>query len=197
VKCDEGDIPHGENSKPVYAKDFVWEPLSSKQKDIFNKLAPPEPVEGDILITKLRPGQEIELKAYCEKGIGKTHAKWSPVATASYRLLPEFEFPLGRLRGDEAEELKKICPTGVFDIEDDGYAFARYPRRCTTCRICIERFQDRIKLHKLKNHFIFCVDSTGCVPAPILFEKAISVLHGKALAILQKIQQSSSQIACL
>jgi DNA-directed RNA polymerase I and III subunit RPAC1 len=28
----------------------------------------------------------------CEKGIGKTHAKWSPVCTAFYRLLPDIRF---------------------------------------------------------------------------------------------------------
>lgn len=43
----------------------------------------------DILIAKLRPGQEIEMELICEKGIGKIHAKWSPVSTAFYRLVPE------------------------------------------------------------------------------------------------------------
>jgi hypothetical protein len=38
------------------------------------------------------PPQGVELEAHCEKGIGTTHAKWSPVATASYRLLPTVEF---------------------------------------------------------------------------------------------------------
>lgn len=33
--------------------------------------------------------QEIELEAHAVKGVGKTHAKWSPVATAWYRMLPE------------------------------------------------------------------------------------------------------------
>ena len=33
--------------------------------------------------------QEIELEAHAVKGLGKTHAKWSPVATAFYRMLPE------------------------------------------------------------------------------------------------------------
>ena len=37
------------------------------------------PVERDILIAKLRPGQEIDLKCHCVKGIGKDHAKFSPV----------------------------------------------------------------------------------------------------------------------
>jgi DNA-directed RNA polymerases I and III subunit RPAC1 len=33
--------------------------------------------------------QAIQLEAHCTKGTGKEHAKWSPVATAWYRLLPE------------------------------------------------------------------------------------------------------------
>ena len=33
--------------------------------------------------------QTIQLEAHCTKGTGKEHAKWSPVATAWYRLLPE------------------------------------------------------------------------------------------------------------
>ena len=36
--------------------------------------------------------QEIEAELRCEKGRGKVHAKWSPVATAFYRLMPDIEF---------------------------------------------------------------------------------------------------------
>ena len=72
-------------------------------------------MHDDILIAKLRPGQEIELEAWCEKGIGKTHAKWSPVATASYRLLPEVTIRK-ELRGDEARELVQKCPMKVLEI---------------------------------------------------------------------------------
>nr|ACO14354.1 DNA-directed RNA polymerases I and III subunit RPAC1 [Esox lucius] len=43
----------------------------------------------DILLAKLRPGQELDIVMHCVKGIGQDHAKFSPVATASYRLLPE------------------------------------------------------------------------------------------------------------
>jgi DNA-directed RNA polymerase I and III subunit RPAC1 len=44
---------------------------------------------SDIVVTKMRKKHEIELEAHAVKGIGKEHAKWSPVATAAYRLLPE------------------------------------------------------------------------------------------------------------
>lgn len=58
----------------------------------------------------------------CEKGIGKTHAKWSPVCTAFYRLLPDIKFEQTEkpITGKEAQQLKKLCPMGVFDIEDIG-----------------------------------------------------------------------------
>ena len=56
------------------------------------KKNPPRPLHDDILIAKLRPGQEIEMELFCEKGIGKTHAKWSPVCTAYYRLVPDIKF---------------------------------------------------------------------------------------------------------
>jgi len=54
----------------------------------------------------------------CEKGIGKTHAKWSPVCTAFYRLLPDIK--VTGVTGDDARELVAICPMKVFDIEDIG-----------------------------------------------------------------------------
>ena len=44
-----------------------------------------------------RAGQCIKLEAHAIKGLGREHAKWSPVATAWYRLLPLLEL----LRADE------------------------------------------------------------------------------------------------
>ena len=36
-------------------------------------------MNNDILIAKLRPGQEIDAVLHCVKGIGQDHAKFSPV----------------------------------------------------------------------------------------------------------------------
>lgn len=33
----------------------------------------------DIVLAKLRPGQEIDIELHAIKGVGKEHAKWSPV----------------------------------------------------------------------------------------------------------------------
>lgn len=44
------------------------------------------PVENDILIAKLRPGHELDLKLHAVKGIGSDHAKFSPVGKFKFKL---------------------------------------------------------------------------------------------------------------
>lgn len=167
IVCDEKNLDPLKKCLPIYSRDLVWQPQSEAQKSRYLE-DPPKAVVPDILITKLRPGQEIEADLYLERGIGKTHAKWSPVAPATYRLLPKigkivaFEirrsvFPAGALVNEEAAELKEICPMGVFDIEDTNgvkQCVAAYPRQCTTCRACIERFPGQVEIRKIKDHFI-------------------------------------------
>lgn len=41
-----------------------------------------------IIISRLAPGQVLHLDLIARKGIGKDHAKWSPVCTVSYRIYP-------------------------------------------------------------------------------------------------------------
>ena len=77
-------------------------------------------IHGDIVLAKLAPGETLELEAHAVKGVGKDHAKFSPVATAFYKLRTEITFPEGDFTGAEAKKLVDICPMGVFDIEEVG-----------------------------------------------------------------------------
>jgi DNA-directed RNA polymerase I and III subunit RPAC1 len=125
----------------------------------------------------------MEMELVCEKGVGKTHAKWSPVATAYYRLLPDISFNQD-IVGEEAVELKAKCPMNVFDIEDTGKLYVKNPRACTTCRECIrdEKFSDKVKLAKIKNHFEFTVESVGQYkPEDIVKESINTILKQKSL----------------
>lgn len=58
-----------------------------------------------LLFTVLCSGQRMEFEAHCRKGLGKDHTKFSPVATASYRLLPDIRL-LTPVTGPLAHELK-------------------------------------------------------------------------------------------
>lgn len=48
---------------------------------------------------------------------GKDHAKFSPVATASYRLLPDITL-LEPVEGDAAEELSQCFSPGVIEVQE-------------------------------------------------------------------------------
>lgn len=176
--------PQGQDRVSVYSRDLHWKPLSAAQEERY-KDNPPKPVADDILLAILKPGQEIECECYCEKGLGKEHAKWSPVCTAFYRLLPEIRLQKDILDQD-ALDLKKCCPMDVFDIEDmpgkGKRAVVSKPRQCTTCRECLETFPGEAKglvLGKRKNHYLFSIESVGQIPAPLLFERALHKLKDK------------------
>ena len=174
-------------SYKVMSESIQWHPAGN-QESVFSEGV--KPVHNDIVITVLRPGQQLEFEAHAVKGIGKDHTKFSPVATASYRLMPDIRFTESIIN-DKAYELKNMCPMGVFDIEDIKIpgnkdkiptAIVARPRDCTMCRECIRKdgWSDSIQLRRKADHFIFSVESTGCMEPEVVVEEAISILKSKA-----------------
>ncbi|BFZ62005.1 DNA-directed RNA polymerase core subunit rpc40 [Saitoella coloradoensis] len=175
----------------VYSRDLQWQP-KGQQEEWFAD-APVEAVNPNILIAKLRPGQEIQLQLYAVLGIGKDHAKFSPVSTASYRLLPVIRI-MSPIVGRDALKFQKCFPQGVIELvkNADGEDEARVAdaRKDTVSRECLrhEEFQGKVQLGRVRDHFIFSIESTGVMTPDELFRKSVAVLRQKAIAVKQALE---------
>ncbi|SMN18164.1 similar to Saccharomyces cerevisiae YPR110C RPC40 RNA polymerase subunit AC40, common to RNA polymerase I and III [Maudiozyma saulgeensis] len=163
----------------VYARDLKFEP-QGKQKETFAS-RPVLACDPDILLAKLRPGQEISLRAHCILGIGGDHAKFSPVSTASYRLLPQINIT-EPITGDSARRFQECFPKGVIGINSKGEAFVEDARKDTVSREVLrhEEFEGKVKLGRVRDHFIFNVESTGAMTPEEIFFKSVRILKNKA-----------------
>lgn len=92
----------------VYARDITFHAVG-RQEEYFVGDDAIQPVNPDILVAKLRPEQKIDMELHCIKGIGADHAKFSPVATATYRLLPDIKITRPII-GDDAKKFAKCFP---------------------------------------------------------------------------------------
>lgn len=180
----------------VYASDLKFVPVG-QQEEYFAGDLTVAPVHPDILLAKLRPGQAISLMAHMHKGIGADHAKFSPVATASYRLMPLINITKP-IYGADAEKFKNCFADGVIALERitksdsrenselNGHegemkAVVKDPMKDTLSRECLRHpeFVDKVKLGRRRDHFIYQIESTGQWDSDELFMESIKTLKVK------------------
>ncbi|KDD74930.1 hypothetical protein H632_c981p1 [Helicosporidium sp. ATCC 50920] len=156
----------------------------------------PGPVEDKILLARLRPGQEIEIECVAVKGVGEDHAKFSPVATAWYRLLPEVVL-LREVRGEDAHELQRelpglveVSPQGLASVDSSTDHALKHDKLLERVRRLSgeERWQGAIQLRKLKTAFLFTIQSTGAWMPHELFSHATRVVASKCDKVLEGLQ---------
>jgi DNA-directed RNA polymerase I and III subunit RPAC1 len=165
----------------VLSKDLMWASEDGVTHPELLKLEPrPAPLHDDILLARLIPGQKIFLRAQLRVGVGKEHAKFSPVATASYRLMPIISIN-EQLAPKLAKDIKANCPMDVFDIEDGDRLVVADAKRCTMCRECIrpDGWDQVITLERDPNHFIFSIEGVGMIEPEEIFVRACKKLAQK------------------
>nr|CAD1839330.1 unnamed protein product [Ananas comosus var. bracteatus] len=176
----------------VKSDQLKWLPDGSQlHKETPSQSAEPKTYTSfNIILAKLGPGQAIELEAHAVKGIGKDHAKWSPVATAWYRMLPEVVF-LKEVTGADAEELVKKCPVNVLILKASEMVRKSSSSKTTSLHP-LQRMhpgvtEEAVELRRVKDHFIFTIESTGALPPEVLFTEAVKILEEKCNRLITEL----------
>jgi DNA-directed RNA polymerase II subunit RPB3 len=152
-----------------------------------------------ITITKLARGQKIHMEMIARKGIGKEHAKWSPMCTVSYRILPPaVELLLTRINeifSAQRETKRAIVEASEGLLSLDGEDLLAYEKPFLEGRIGVTqdtvRFvsqaaiesgysaADVIKMNPKPKRFDFSAETTGAMPPALALKIAIEILQKK------------------
>lgn len=195
VKCtrrkeaskDQSNFDEIYKNHKVYSGHLKWLP-KGKQAQIYTESSV-GCIHEDILIAQLRPGHELDLRLIAIKGIGKDHAKFSPVATASYRLLPKIT--LNReVSGKDAYHLQNCFSPGVIGIDENDCAYVK-DARYDSCSRNIYRYPhlaDAVTMSRVRDHYIFNVESVGALKPEVIFLEAVKELKKKCRAFIDEIE---------
>lgn len=176
----------------VFSGHLKWEQIPGQGK--FTGKNAIRPVHKNILIAKLSGMQELDLKLQAVKGIGRDHAKFSPVATASYRLMPDIKIKED-IFGEDAFKLSECFSKGVIRVEGPQFKAEVVNARIDSGSRNIFRcsdLKDKVTYDYLKEHFIFKIESTGSIAALDILLQACDILEEKCEYFLTQLKPSSS-----
>lgn len=157
--------------------------------------------EPAITLAKLAKNQILDFDLVAKKGIGKIHAKWSPVATCVMRKQPLVELDHEKLNKELNEQEKRTfvnkCPRNVFKFNEARKVIdIENPDNCSLCQECVKYTQEEgiergVKITENDHKFIFIVESTGALdPEDIVF-RAIVILQKKLRSLQESIGKYS------
>jgi DNA-directed RNA polymerase II subunit RPB3 len=189
-------------SIPVTSKDLISENRDARAAHFSNEEEASRGFASNngIIIVRLGPGQSIKLRAIAKKGIGKEHAKWSPVATVAMKFDPVVrlnEEILDQYSEEEKKELVACCPTEVFHLDEySNTVVVKDPQACIFCKECIFTLEDfrkkpedllAVELDHSADRFHFTVETTGAITAKQVVKDAMGILTEKIMKLQRAI----------
>ncbi len=135
------------------------------------------PVSDKIPIAKLAKGQRIVVEAYARLGVGQDHAKWQPVSTMAYKMIPSVKVDTDKCDG--CKECVTACFRKVFEMQKEK-AVVVDELNCTLCNLCVETCDvQAITVTYDENSFLVTIESTGAIPPEKIIEKSFDVFRKK------------------
>jgi DNA-directed RNA polymerase subunit D len=142
------------------------------------------PVHDRIPLLKLREGEEVELEAIAQLGIGLEHAKWQATTTSSYMY-----YPVITIDSEKCEVCAKCaeeCPRGVLQFDENGNKIIVLdPEECTMCKTCSKDCEpSAITVEGREDKFIFKIETDGSLSPEEVITTACDILAQKSDKIL-------------
>mmetsp|Transcript_32792 Transcript_32792/g.77328 ORF Transcript_32792/g.77328 Transcript_32792/m.77328 type:complete len:325 (-) Transcript_32792:943-1917(-) len=162
-----------------------------------------ESQDAGVAIVKIGPGQRLKFKAFARMGMAKEHAKWCPVAIATYRFWPNItinEEQIATLSIEQKEEMVKVCPDKILEIDGETGSIKAVDDAWDRCTYTedLHEFQQSIKKRKedddfvtvdpAPDKFIFTVESTGAMDADEIVMSALRVLKDRLNYLAQEVE---------
>ena len=169
-----------------------------------------------IVIARLAQGQSIDMTCIAKKGIGKDHAKWSPVCTVSYRINPPaVELKLDELNRCLSLEQKKelfAASEGLLKLDEAQerlayelpFILGRIAISPDTCRKAGQLAEaagrsasDVVQYNRKPDNFEFTCETTGSLSPQRVLKMALRELQGKIEGLkghLQNIRNNADYV---
>ena len=142
-----------------------------------------EIVYGEIPITSLNKGQELEILATAKVGTGNKHAKFSP-GLMFYRNIVDV-----KINKDCPKEIVDFCPQKILK-EKDGKVIIEDSLKCDMCEVCVEackkQGKDAIEISPTKELKI-SLESFGQLSVEEVFKNSIEALKKDLNEVSKKI----------